>query len=121
MTGDVLPYGRGESYADQEGLVASLDRHDPYEVPTTLKAVVCISSKYFKSGERRFRDTPCTYTRCREEAEGLHIVVGGFDATGFDVGEDGFVSDHLGIGAMKSAGLAPRHLAEKIKAESDGF
>ncbi len=106
MTGDVIPESRYKPYTIQEGLVANLDRHDPYEVPTTLKAVVCISTKYFKSGERRFSDKPCTYTRCQERTQSYPVIVGAFSAVhGPEVDDDRYGQDINGVGALRSSVL----------------
>ena len=106
MTEDVLPGSRGKPYAIQEGLVANLDRQTPYEVPTTLKAVVCISTKYLKSGKRLFNDKQWTYTRCQEQVQGYHILIGGFGTAGLSVD---FINLYNiacdGVGALRSSVL----------------
>ena len=104
MTRDVLPESREKPYVTQKGLVANLDRQTPYEVPTTLKAVVCISTKYFKSKERLFNDKSWTYTRCQEQVRGYQVFVGGFAAAGLRV--DYYLDyGHNGVGALRSSVL----------------
>ena len=85
MTRDGIPASRLESYATQQGVVANLSKETLYEVPKTLEAVVCISTNYFKSDKRLYSDNPWTFTRYQEQAQGSQVIVGGFDAAGFEV------------------------------------
>ena len=82
MTRGVLPGSRSESYQDQCALV---ERHQGYTVPGALEAAVMMLLHHVRSGERLYSDSPYTYTRCREELPGFHLVVGGFSSGGLCV------------------------------------
>lgn len=110
MTGDVIPNSRRENYEVQKELVFNLDRRDPYKVPTALKAAVCISTNYFKSGERRYTYELWTYTRCQEPVQGCRVSVGGLATNGIEVNKDGYGYD--GMGALRSSVFK-----EKLKRE----
>ena len=88
MTRGVLPGSRRQSYQDQCALIASRATGLAYAVPGALEAAVVMLLHHVRSGERLYGDTPLTYTRCREEVENKHLVVGGFSSGGLNVNYD---------------------------------
>ena len=98
MTRGVLPGSRRQSYQDQCALVASRAKDLAYEVPGALEAAVVMLLHHVRSGERLYGDTPLTYTRCREEVENKHLVVGGFSSGGLNVNYD---YNDVGVTALR--------------------
>ena len=102
MTKDVLPGSGYKSYAEQQKIVAELDKKFQirYEVPGVLESVACIFSQYFGSNTRLFTDNPWTYTRCKETVQGYQIVVGGFAPAGLCVCNC-YGYDYFGVAALR--------------------
>ena len=98
MTRGVLPGSRRQSYQDQCALIASRATGLAYAVPGALEAAVVMLLHHVRSGERLYGDTPLTYTRCREEVENKHLVVGGFSSGGLNVNYD---YNDVGVTALR--------------------
>ena len=103
MTKDVLPGSRSKSYSQQKNIVAELAKKTgvSYQVPTTLEAATCILAEYSRSENRLFSDRPWTYTHCQENVQGYRMIVGGFAPAGLDVSRDIYVSDDIGVAALR--------------------
>ena len=121
MTKDVLPGSRSISYAKQQALVAERanDSQAAYEVPTTLEAVACIFAQYFSSSllraepgtyTRLFSDSPCTYTRTKDNVKGFQSVVGGFALYGLHVDFVYYGDGITGVAALRKSFLGSRNL-----------
>jgi hypothetical protein len=87
MTKDVLPGSKSKTFGEQHSIVADLAKKSliNYEVPEILESAACILSQYFGSNRRLFSNCPGTYTICKERAQGIQTVVGGFAPDGLDV------------------------------------
>jgi hypothetical protein len=99
MTREVLEGSRGERYADQRALVASYAKKtgQPYEIPSALEAATAILLHHSRKGKQLFRDSPWTYTRCRELVDDKYpILVGGFEPSGLFV-DYGCYGDYVGV------------------------
>ena len=107
MTKSVLSGSRNKSFSAQQTMIADLDKkiRDPYEVPKTLEAAVCIFSQYISSSEasktRLFGDSPLTYTSCQEEIRSCHVVVGGFAPAGLNVNFYDYDHGNPGVAALR--------------------
>lgn len=86
MTKDVVPGSKNTSYVYQKQLLRNVKEISSYEVPKTIEAIVCISTKYFKSKQRLFVDKPLAYTRCQGlEEDRFPVYVGKFSEGGLGV------------------------------------
>jgi F-box domain len=103
MTKDVLPGSTVKSYNDQKDIVVNLAQKSliGYEVPETLEAAVCILAQYFDSNTRLFSDSPLTYKRCEEKAQGYRTVVGNFAPAGLSVRYNIFDGGSVGVAALR--------------------
>jgi hypothetical protein len=101
MTKDVLPGSRSKSCAQQQAIVTALAANTliPFKVPTVLEAAVCILSQYVERKTRLFGDNPWSYTRCKDEIQGDHTIVG-FAPDGLRVGRNCYVSGIVGVAAL---------------------
>jgi hypothetical protein len=96
MTTKEIDGTRNKSYIEQKNIVDELAKtaQVPYEVPTTLEAVICILAEYFHSRKYLFSNDRATFIRCQESANNNHMVVGFLNPAGFvvDYGVDKDVS-----------------------------
>lgn len=74
MTKEALPNSNGEIISKQKALVNCLNQTSfkIFRVPLVLEAVVCISTEFFKSGNRMFFQSN---TRCKENLLDCQLVV----------------------------------------------
>lgn len=89
-----LPGSSGKSYSDQKRMVAQLGN---YEVPKILEATFCIFAQFYKSGEYLYDST---YIRCQEPTDNKQEVIGNFDPSGLNVGEDWSQVTPIPIGSI---------------------
>lgn len=103
MTKDVIEGSRNKSYADQQTLIAKLNKQTGmnYEISNVLDAATCIFIHYISSGKRLFKDQPLTSTRCREAIQGYQAVIGCFSSTGLFVLCNSLDYDHVGVVALQ--------------------
>jgi len=73
MIKEEIPKSRGETFDSQKKIVAALNKTaiKVFRIPTVLEAIVCISTVFFKSGNKIFPH----FTRCQEDIEGCQLVV----------------------------------------------
>ena len=100
----VLPSSQNKNFQEQEAIVKA-----PYEVPEFLPVAVGIILNYLNSEneERLFRDSPQTYTRCKEMVSGNHVLVGVSTAVGLEVshhGDDSDAFNGLGVRVRRKLG-----------------
>jgi len=92
MTDDVVKGSREESYAYQKELVQG-KANSGCELPTLIEALAGSVMHYVISGERLPGRERATFTRCQEQVDGCHVVLGGssgglyVDDHDFDVGD----------------------------------
>jgi tetratricopeptide (TPR) repeat protein len=97
MTNDVLPESRTQKYETQKNLVEGKG----YQVPGFLEAATCILFAKRYLGIRLYGDNPYTFTRCREELQGHHLIVGGFTPVGLKVFAGYGGHDVIGVAGLR--------------------
>lgn len=100
MTNDVIPDSRSKSYAEQQELVASLNKlgQTGYRVPKTGEAIVCIMAEYLRYN---WYFTRFTNTRCQENIGDYQVVVGDFVSSGLSVAYYNSDSDEIGVACLR--------------------
>jgi hypothetical protein len=104
MTKNIVPGSRSKSYTEQQRIVAGLAEKSliGYQVPEALEAAACILSQYFALKIRLFSDAPLTYTRCKENIQGLRAIVGGFYPSGLEISNYPLSdTDPVGVAALR--------------------
>lgn len=99
ITKNVLPESKEKSYNYQKEMV---EKYTGYDVPKALEMTFCIFAKYYSSNTRLFSVDPFENTRCQDEVDGNHVVIGGFTSSGLSVERDNiFCDEDYGIAAIR--------------------
>jgi hypothetical protein len=102
LSRDVIEGSRGQSYKDQQALLAQCSQKDtvPCEVPKVLDATVCIVTEYVRFGTRLYSNDPFTWTRCQEKSdsdEDWQVGIGCYTSAGLHGNDNGGDSESSGV------------------------
>lgn len=85
MTKGLLPGSKNKTFAEQQDIIGKLALIAlmGYEIPDTLEAAACLLAQYFDSNTPLIGDASWTYTRCKDEIQDSHPIVGDITLAGF--------------------------------------
>lgn len=96
MTKEVIPDSLNRFSSLQKQMAGSFDKH---RIPSALEAIVCISTEYFKTGDKIFN----SYFTCCQEGIGKRNLCANASSKGFNIlwRKQVYQTNHVGVAVLR--------------------